>query len=93
MFFILSGGKMPKISVVQVGNGKKADIPSDFTNYAKDLINRCWNYDPKDRPSFKQIIEDLEKNDYLVVQLNKSEIMDVKLFVKEHKKNIPAYSA
>lgn len=93
LFFILSGGKMPKISVVQVGNGKKADIPSDFTNYAKDLINRCWNYDPKDRPSFKQIIEDLEKNDYLVAQLNKSEIKDVKLFVKEHKKNIPAYSA
>lgn len=88
-FFMISGGEMPRINIIDVGNGRKAKIPSDFTPLATSIISNCWNFDPKTRPSFKQILEDLESNSYKVFDLNDSEVKLVQEFVKEHKKKIP----
>ena len=48
----------------------------------------CWNYEPKDRPSFKMILDDLERNHYNLISLNKSEMKNGEIFVKQHKTKI-----
>lgn len=88
LFLMLSRGGMPKINVVQMGCWKKAEIPSSFSPLAKDLINACWSYDPKDGPSFNKI---LEKNNFRLFELNDGEVFKVEQFVKQHKGKIPDY--
>ncbi|KAK8844183.1 hypothetical protein M9Y10_024388 [Tritrichomonas musculus] len=92
LFFVLSNGKMPKITIPQIGNGKKAEIPSSFTSFATELINSCWNFDPKDRPSFIDIEKELKDNNYCLLPLTKSEVIEVTSFIKNHKSTIPQYS-
>lgn len=86
VFFILSGGYHPKIKINDRVKGKKAEIPSSFTEFSKKLINECWNFNPKDRPSFQMILDDFERNHYNLIKLNKTEIENIDSFVKQHKK-------
>lgn len=88
LYYIISSGEMPKINVVQMGNGKKAPIPPSFTEVAKNIINDCWNRQPQDRPSFEKLIQILEENKYGILQMSNSEIKNVELFVKDHKDRI-----
>lgn len=91
LFFMLSGGAMPKISVVQMGNGKKAEIPSSFSSLARDLISACWSSDARGRPSFDEILSLLERNDFKLLELSDEEIREIKELVKHHKEEIPDY--
>ncbi|KAK8836922.1 hypothetical protein M9Y10_037448 [Tritrichomonas musculus] len=91
MFFLLNRGVMPKITIIQVGTGKKANIPSTFTNLSKQIINDCWNFEPQSRPSFERLLHLFESNDYMLLDLDKSEISEVRHFVKQHKTKIPFY--
>lgn len=38
IYFIISNGKMPKITITQVGIVKKAEIPSDFTELKLTIV-------------------------------------------------------
>ncbi|KAK8890115.1 hypothetical protein M9Y10_034875 [Tritrichomonas musculus] len=91
VFFIMTGGVIPKIKLGDILKGKKADIPSSFTEFAKKLISDCWNFEPKDRPSFKDIVDDLDKNHYNLFQLERSEVKNIESFVKQHKEKLPKY--
>lgn len=91
IFFILSGGELPKIKLSEILRGKKAEIPSNFTDFARSLINECWSFEPENRPSFNEILDKLEENDYKLINLMESEIIEVKSKIKEHKKKIPKY--
>ncbi len=91
LFFIMTGGLLPKIRMFDILKGKKAEIPSSFTELSKKLINDCWNFEAKDRPSFKDIIEEMAKNHYNLLQLNKSEVNNIETFVKQHKEKLPKY--
>lgn len=71
--FIMSGGEMPKITIIiQIGNGVKAKITDSFTKFAKDSINNCQNSHSKNRPSFEEILSKLEKQNYKVFEMDKS---------------------
>ena len=85
LYFMLSGGEMPQISVVQMGNGKKAEIPPGFTDFAKKIINDCWNFTPQERPSFEEILQQFEDNEYKILNLTDAQVKDVKLFIEKHK--------
>lgn len=61
-FLILTKGEFPKINIVDVGKGKKAEIPKFITEFSRDLINLCWSFDPKERPSFDDIYRNLTEN-------------------------------
>lgn len=91
LFFILSGGQLPKIKIFDIPKGKKAPIPPSFTEFSKQLINDCWNLEAKDRPSFKIILERLATNHYNLINLSDYEIKNVESFVKQHKLKIPKY--
>ena len=41
VYYTLSCGQLPKIKTPQILQGKKAEIPSTFTEFAKNLINDC----------------------------------------------------
>ena len=63
VYLIVMNGEFPKISFVDVGNGKKAEIPSSVTKFTQELINKCWNFNASDRPSFDEICKILEENE------------------------------
>ncbi|KAK8883703.1 hypothetical protein M9Y10_042801 [Tritrichomonas musculus] len=88
VFFVLSSGQLPKIKLFDIPKGKKAEIPPSFTEFSKNLINDCWNLDPKDRPSFEEIVDRMIKNNFNLVLLNKTEIRNVEAFVKQHASKI-----
>ena len=91
LFFIMTGGLLPKIRMFDILKGKKAEIPSSFTEFSKKLINDCWNFEAKDRPSFKDIVEEMAKNHYNLFKLSKSEVNNIETFVKQHKEKLPKY--
>lgn len=73
-------------------NGKKADIPSTFTVFVKENINECWNYEWRDRPSFNDILEKMEQNNYKFIELSNSELQNVKAMTKQHKSKIQSFN-
>ncbi|KAK8880820.1 hypothetical protein M9Y10_003512 [Tritrichomonas musculus] len=91
LFFMISGGEMPNITIIQMGTGMKAAIPSSFTPFSKALISKCCEIDPKKRPSFSEILEELERNKYGLFELSETEVRKIRNFVEEHKKRIPDY--
>lgn len=62
VYFILSGGEYPDLCITDVALGKKAAIPKKISRFGHELINKCWSTLGYERPSFAQIVEDLEKN-------------------------------
>lgn len=92
VFFILSQGELPKIKIPQILNGEKASIPSStFTKSAKNLIRSCWNFDPKDRPSFNDISKLMQKECCQLLKLSNGEIKEVQEFIENNQKLIPNY--
>lgn len=57
----------------------------------KTAIMPSRSIEPNERPSFEEICNELESNNYKLVDLDDSEINDVRLFVEKHKKRIPKY--
>ena len=90
-FFILTGGELPAIKMSDKMKGKKAPIPSNFTDFSREIINKCWNFDSKDRPSFKEIVELMERNDFKLIELTETETFEVKDKINQHKTKIPQY--
>lgn len=41
--------------------GNRMSISDDFPQEYAELIKKCWKQDPKERPSFKEIIISLEE--------------------------------
>lgn len=57
-------GNLPKIK-----NDNYISFPSSSksaSQFCIDLISRCLAYDPKDRPTFDEIISDIQTNSYLL---------------------------
>jgi hypothetical protein len=42
-------------------SGKREEIPSDCPNEYRELIEKCWAHDLKERPSFDVIVFKLEQ--------------------------------
>ena len=66
LFYIFSG-RLPKYSLKEKSNRKLVLVPSDSTlmsNFCLDLISKCLENDPNERPSFIQILKEIRKNSY-----------------------------
>lgn len=81
MFFILTNGELPKISVAAQSNGKKAEIPESVNSISRDLINSCWSADEKDRPSFKEIVEIIKNNNFNLIDGMEKYLPQIKSFL------------
>lgn len=80
LFFILSGGKMPKISISE--QGKKPQIPSNINKVSRQLINSCWSTSPSERPSFTEILDTIKKNKFRLIDGVEKNIAAINSFVK-----------
>ena len=70
VLFYIFAGCLPKYSLKDKAMGKVVPIPNNsplMSNFCLDLISRCLNNDPNERPTFIQILEEIRKNSY---QLN-----------------------
>lgn len=63
VFVVLNKGEFPTISIADVGAGKQAPIPSNFTKFSRKLIHDCWSSNPKERPSFADIFSLIRGNE------------------------------
>ena len=90
IYFIIKG-EMPNITIQQICDGKKAHIPTTMNKLSRNLINSCWNFDPAKRPSFIQILNELRKHNFLLVDLSEKEMNDLQYLINQHKARIPQY--
>ncbi|KAK8853013.1 hypothetical protein M9Y10_018012 [Tritrichomonas musculus] len=93
VFMLLNDGNLPSIILRDICLGKKAEIPSFFTEFSRNLIESCWNFDPKKRPSFDEILIELKKNNFGLIELSESELNEVRELVQVHESLIPSYSS
>ncbi|KAK8850164.1 hypothetical protein M9Y10_018284 [Tritrichomonas musculus] len=63
VYLILNKGEFPKVNFIDVGSGRKAKIPESFTEFSRNLINKCWSFNASERPSFAEICEMLKGNE------------------------------
>ena len=91
VYFIVSGGELPNIKIGEILKGKKAEIPSSFTEATREIINSCWNFNSNERPSFNEICERMKTYDYNLIDMTHSENQEVKKFVENYQKRIPNY--
>ena len=80
--FILTDGKVPQINMIQVSQGIKAPIPKSINKFSNDLISKCWSFDPKDRPSFTEIVDTIVKNKFQLINGINCEDPDLKRYIK-----------
>jgi hypothetical protein len=45
-----------------IQNGYRMEKPEYSPNFFRDMIKSCWQKDPKQRPTFLQLTEEIEKN-------------------------------
>lgn len=64
LYYILTKGDFPE---GVMGHLNEAEIPSSINELSRNIIQSCWSPSPDDRPSFAEIIEEIEKNDYKLV--------------------------
>ena len=59
------GVKMMQV-INNVTNGKRPKIPAYVPEPIMELIKRCWAQDPKERPSFKEVVVYLEEHENIL---------------------------
>lgn len=59
-FFVLNNCDISRIKIGDILRGKKIEIPENFTDLAKKIIYSCLLFDANDRPSFEEILQELE---------------------------------
>lgn len=81
LFYILTNGTIPKISIGEISTGKKAPIPVSVNDFSRELINKCWSLNPEERPSFSEIVEMIEKNKFNLIDDIDKKIDKIKQFL------------
>ncbi|KAK8846911.1 hypothetical protein M9Y10_019479 [Tritrichomonas musculus] len=67
VLYVMFVGSLPKQNMKDKSNGKKITLPkpsSSISDFCIMLISKCLEPDPKNRPSFEDILLDLRKNAY-----------------------------
>ena len=81
VFFILTGGDLPNINIIDAGLGKTAEIPGCVNGNGRSLISRCWSFDAKSRPSFAEIVAEIEKKHFKLIDGVEKHESEIKRFV------------
>ncbi|KAK8883177.1 hypothetical protein M9Y10_045827 [Tritrichomonas musculus] len=81
VFFILTGGQLPKINIVETAMGKKAKIPDSVNNVSRELINKCWSLKPEERPSFSEIIDAIKSSKFKLIDGVEKNISQIESFL------------
>ena len=52
----------------KVVNGERPEFKYTIPDSYQRLIEKCWSHDPKDRPTFDEIVNDLEKDPGFIIE-------------------------
>lgn len=81
LFFVLTNGQYPKISISEIATGKKATIPAHVNQVSRELILRCWSTKSDDRPSFNEIVEYITDNNFKLIDGIEYQVPKIKEFL------------
>ena len=74
--------------VTNVMSGKRPEFTKGITKKMRKLLNRCWCQDPKERPSFDVIFNEISKDfSYLNEDVDEDEINDYLRILEEDGNN------
>lgn len=62
-------GKLPKYTIKDKLNQKEFPLPlpsSEISQFCIDLISCCTSFDPKNRPSFDEILKRMKSNSFML---------------------------
>lgn len=62
LYFIATKGEIPK--PLQNSILEDFDIPINVNKLSKSIIKKCWSFQPKERPSFKSIMDTIVSNNF-----------------------------
>ena len=82
-------GKQPTFSAIikNIRNLKRPVFTSSIPDNMKDLIEKCWSQDPKERPSFDEIFEKLSTDfSYSEETVDEDEINEYLEMLEENRK-------
>jgi serine/threonine protein kinase len=65
---VLSSPESQRSTYLLLGQGLRPEIPSSVSEGVRDLISRCWSRDSESRPSFRDILEDLQRLNFEIVE-------------------------
>ena len=71
--------------IKKVMEGKRPEFKKPIPNFCKKLIERCWSEDPNNRPTFNEIVKEIETNYSLIEGIDKQRF---KQFVDYTKGNV-----
>ena len=67
LLYFLFAGSLPHQEIEDKLNGKKISLPSQspsISSFCINVISKCLSFDPSDRPSFENILDEMRKNFY-----------------------------
>lgn len=67
MYFVLTNGECPKMTVADVVLGRRPEIPQVINKFSRSLITRCCAVLAKDRPTFSEIVADIKQNQFKLI--------------------------
>ena len=91
---IINNGHLPKFNKKQSINEilNNIESPTKLTEYSIDLIEKCLSTNPKNRPNFNMIVNELDLNYINFINMNKDEEETIQNFIKYYKSIVPDYS-
>ena len=81
MYYILSKGKYPDLSIADVVNKKQINVPNSINEVSSQLIKDCTAFEYNDRPSFEQIVETIQRNDFKLIDGIDDKINEIKAYL------------
>ncbi|XP_054150373.1 fibroblast growth factor receptor 1 isoform X1 [Melozone crissalis] len=89
--FTLGGSPYPGVPVEELfkllKEGHRMDKPSNCTNELYMMMRDCWHAVPSQRPTFKQLVEDLDR---IVAMTSNQEYLDLSLPLDQYSPGFPA---
>lgn len=79
MYFILTKGKYPEMN--GLGNLVNSAIPNEINELSRSIIQSCWSLSPQERPSFKDIIDIIVNNNFMLINGIDDRITELKNFL------------
>ncbi|XP_043358937.1 fibroblast growth factor receptor 1 isoform X7 [Dermochelys coriacea] len=88
--FTLGGSPYPGIPVEELfkllKEGHRMDKPSNCTNELYMMMRDCWHAVPSQRPTFKQLVEDLDR---IVAMTSNQEYLDLSMPLDQYSPSFP----
>lgn len=75
MYFVITKGELPKYNKEGYESFK---ISKKVNNLSQKIIKACWSTDPDQRPSFDMILQEIVKNNFMLINGIESKITQLK---------------